>query len=212
MDLTRQIDGYCERIDPSYWAEPINAVTNAAFLIAAVIMWGRTAGMPMGRLLTFILATIGTGSYLFHTHATVWAMIADVTPIALFILAYIYAANRDFWRWSIRISSLGVVLFLPYAAAMTFLFDALPFFDISAPYWPVALLILIYAVIVPDREVARGLVLGAGLLILSLTARSLDLMLCPKIPLGTHWIWHCLNGVMLGWMIEVWRRAKLRTA
>lgn len=212
MDLTQQIDGYCERLDPSYWAEPVNAVTNAAFLLAALIMWVRTRGLPMGRLLCLILAAIGVGSYLFHTHATVWASIADVTPIVLFILAYIYAANRDFWGWRIWIAALGTALFLPYAAAMTMAFAALPFFDISAPYWPVALLILVYAWLLPDPALSRGLALGGGLLILSLTARSLDLMLCPTLPLGTHWLWHCLNGLMLGWMIEVWRRAKLRAA
>ena len=35
MDLTQQFDGYCERVDLTYWAEPVNAITNAAFLIAA---------------------------------------------------------------------------------------------------------------------------------------------------------------------------------
>ena len=34
MDPLRFIDAYCERTDPSYWSEPVNAVTNAAFLIA----------------------------------------------------------------------------------------------------------------------------------------------------------------------------------
>ena len=210
MDLTQHIDGYCERLDPSYWAEPVNAITNAAFLVAALVMWLRTAGMPMGRLLSLILAAIGVGSFLFHTHATVWASIADVTPIVLFILTYVYAANRDFWGWRVWVSGLGATFFLPYAAAATFLFAELPFFVISAPYWPVALLILVYAWLLPDPLVSRGLAIGAGLLILSLTARSLDLLLCPTIPLGTHWIWHCLNGLMLGWMIEVWRQKKLR--
>jgi hypothetical protein len=30
MELTRAIDAYCERLDAGYWAEPVNAVTNAA--------------------------------------------------------------------------------------------------------------------------------------------------------------------------------------
>ena len=36
MDLMQAIDGYCERTGPEYWSEPVNAVTNAAFLIAAL--------------------------------------------------------------------------------------------------------------------------------------------------------------------------------
>jgi hypothetical protein len=30
------IDLYCERVSPSFWAEPVNAVSNLAFLIAAI--------------------------------------------------------------------------------------------------------------------------------------------------------------------------------
>jgi hypothetical protein len=26
------------------------------------------------------------------------------------------------------------------------------------------------------------------------------------IPLGTHFLWHVLNGIMLGWMIVVYLR------
>jgi hypothetical protein len=37
-------------------------------------------------------------------------------------------------------------------------------------------------------------------------ARILDVPLCQKIPLGTHFVWHVLNAVMLAWMIEVYRR------
>ena len=44
--MLEPIDAYCERTSAVYWAEPVNAVTNAAFLIAAVIMWRRTEGLP----------------------------------------------------------------------------------------------------------------------------------------------------------------------
>jgi hypothetical protein len=208
MMWTDQIDGYCERVDFTYWSEPVNAVTNGAFVIAAVIMWRRTAGMPLARLLAVILFAIGIGSYLFHTEATRWAAVADTTPIGLFILTYIFAMNRDVWRWPLWVAAVGTLAFIPYAIALTPLFAALPFFAISAFYWPVPLLILIYAVLLRRRypATARGLVIGAGILILSLTFRSLDESLCPAFPLGTHFMWHILNGIMLGWMIEVYRR------
>ncbi len=87
-------------------------------------------------------------------------------------------------------------------------FDALPFFTISSFYWPVPLLIAAYAVALRHRHpaTARGLGLGAGILTLSLIFRSLDDPLCPHVPTGTHFLWHILNAVMLGWMIEVYRR------
>jgi hypothetical protein len=210
LDWTRAIDGYCERTDPSYWSEPVNAVTNAAFLIAAWIMWRRVRGqdLPLATLMVVILAAIGAGSYLFHTYAQVWAATADVIPIVLFILLYVFAATRDFLGMGTSISLGVTVLFVPYAAALTGLFALLPFFAVSAPYWPVPLLITVYALLLAFRHpaTARGLWIGAFLLILSLVFRSIDEAVCGTVPFGTHFMWHILNGVMLGWMIEVYRR------
>lgn len=208
MEWTAYIDGYCERTDPGYWAEPLNAATNLAFLVAAVVMWRRTAGLPLGRVLSGILFAIGVGSWMFHTHATAWASAADTTPIGLFILVYVYAANRTFWGWPFWLSALGAAGFVPWAMVLTPVFSALPFFAVSAFYWPVPALILLYAVLLRRRapETARGLAIGVLVLVASLTFRSLDGTVCAAVPVGTHFLWHLLNAVMLGWMIEVWRR------
>ena len=210
MDWTAQVDGYCERTDFTIWAEPLNAATNLAFLAAAAVMWWRVRGqgMPLAVLLAALLAAIGIGSGLFHTFATRWAGLADVLPIGLFILAYVYAANRHYWGWPVWGAALGTAAFVPYAAATIPLFQALPFFGISAAYWPVPVLIFAYAALLRRRapQTARGLAIGAGILCLSLVLRSLDQPLCATIPIGTHLWWHLLNGAMLGWMIEVYRR------
>jgi hypothetical protein len=216
MDWTRAIDGYCERTDPSYWSEPINAITNAAFLIAAFVMWRRVRGqgMPLAMAMVVVLAAIGIGSYLFHTHAQAWAAMADVLPIGIFILLYVFAANLHFWHWPRWIAAVGMLAFLPYAALLTPVFEALPFFTVSAFYWPVPVLILAYAILLRRRapETARGLAIGAAILVASLTFRSVDEALCDTIAIGTHFMWHILNGVMLGWMIEVYRRHRLAGA
>ena len=207
MELTRAIDGYCERLDPGYWAEPINAITNAAFVIAALVMWRRSAGVPLARVLVVILFAIGVGSYLFHTHAQVWAALLDVIPILLFILVYIFAINRDVWGFGTW-GALGLTaVFFPYAAATVPVFQLLPIGG-TAGYAPVPLLILIYAVLLRWREpeLARGFVIGAGILIVSMTMRTIDEPLCELIPMGTHYWWHILNAIMLGWMIEVYLR------
>ena len=207
MELTRAIDGYCERLDAGYWAEPVNAITNAAFLIAALVMWRRSAGVPLAQALVVILFAIGVGSYLFHTHAQVWAAIADVVPILLFILVYMFAINRDVWGFGTWAALALTALFIPYAAATVPVFAMLPIGG-TAGYAPVPTLILIYAALLWRREpaLARGFVIGAGILLLSMTMRTIDEPLCEVIPLGTHYWWHILNAIMLGWMIEVYLR------
>lgn len=213
MDWFAQVDGYCERTDLSYWSEPVNAITNLAFIIAAVILWRRSAGVPVARVLTSILFAIGIGSYLFHTHATLWAMTADVVPIAAFILVYLFAVNRDVVGLKPWVALLATTGFFPYAAAVVWVTQQLPFFNISNFYWTVPLLLCIYAVPLRHRRgIASGFVIGAAILALSISLRSVDEMLCETLPLGTHFLWHVLNGVMLGWMIHVYTRHMLATA
>ncbi|MEM7490299.1 MAG: hypothetical protein AAF390_14350 [Pseudomonadota bacterium] len=208
MDWTAPIDAYCERLGPGLWAEPVNALTNEAFLLAAWIAWRRTAGArtPVQAVLVALLAAIGLGSTLFHTFATPWAAALDVLPIGLFVLTYVFAVNYDVCRWPVWAALLGALAVLPFAAATGWVFARLPFFEISAAYWPIPLLILLYAGLLPDRTTARGLLAGAALLALSLTLRSLDMPFCARVPWGTHFLWHVLNAAMLAWMIEVHRR------
>jgi hypothetical protein len=44
---------------------------------------------------------------------------------------------------------------------------------------------------------SRLLGLAAAVFSASLTLRSLDEPFCDRIPAGTHWLWHCLNAVVL---------------
>ncbi|MGQ0566081.1 MAG: ceramidase domain-containing protein [Gemmobacter sp.] len=208
MDWLAAVDGYCERTGPEYWAEPVNALTNLAFLVAAAVMWRRVRGMALGQAMVVVLALIGVGSWAFHTHANRLTGLMDVTPIAAFILLYVFAASRDFLRLRPFAAALVAAGFVPFAVALTPLFEALPFFHVSAFYWPVPVLILVFALLLVRQApaTARGLAVGAGVLVVSLAFRSVDQTLCAQLPLGTHFLWHVLNGVMLGWMIEVWRR------
>ncbi len=213
MEFAGEIDLYCERIGPEFWAEPINALTNLAFLIAAI--WAgarlRGTGLNLGWGLAVTLFLIGIGSFLFHSFATVWAALSDVIPIALFILLFVFATHRDVLGWRSPMALLAVLVFLPYLALAGFGFSRLPFFDISASYWPVVLALLIYAAVLRHRvpRVAGGFVIGAAILSLSLAARSVDLQVCATLPMGTHFLWHILNAVMLAYMIEVYRRHML---
>ncbi|MBY6090792.1 ceramidase domain-containing protein [Maritimibacter alkaliphilus] len=218
MDWTRAVDAYCERTGPDYWSEPVNALTNLAFLLSAAVMWRRCAGLATGRItgrvLCAILFVIGIGSWLFHTHAQAWAGMADTLPILVFILAYIFVANRDFWGMRPLYAALAVLAFFPFVALTLPLFRLIPGIGSSAGYAPVPLLIALYAIGLRGRapELARNLALGAGLLVLSITFRALDGPLCTALPGGTHFLWHLMNALMLGWMIETWRRHRLAGA
>lgn len=208
MDWSVQVDGYCERVDFTFWAEPINALTNAAFIVAAILVSRRAVGI--GRLLTLLLFLIGVGSFLFHTYATRWAGMADTLPILLFILVYLFAVHRDLiglrWYWAV----LATAGFFPFAAVVVPLLMRIPFFEVSAPYWTVPILLMIYGAVM-GGETRRGFWIGAAILSVSLSFRSVDETVCAAVPFGTHFMWHILNAVMLGWMIVVHARLSLAT-
>ncbi|MEL6609471.1 MAG: ceramidase domain-containing protein [Pseudomonadota bacterium] len=215
MNWSEQFDIYCERTDFTYWSEPVNALTNAAFLLAALVMAWRLSQTPLdaGRriawTLTGILFAIGIGSFLFHTHATQWASLADVTPIGLFILLYLFAVGLHFLRLPWWGAGLVTLAFLPYAYVTVPIFDRFPFFAVSNFYWTVPSLLILFAPFVALRGAPRtaiGMLIGAFILTISISLRTYDMPICETFPLGSHFWWHILNGVMLGWMIEVYRR------
>jgi hypothetical protein len=205
------IDAYCERLGPGLWAEPLNALTNLAFLVAALVCarrFGRPAP-PLGLALVGVLGAIGVGSGLFHTAANGLTALLDVLAIAVFVFLYVYAVNLHVLGWSRIWAWASMLALAPYLALATTAFAAVPGFAVSAPYWSVCALIAGYGVVLWSRRpgFARGLLTGAAILALSITTRSLDLALCRTLPFGTHFLWHVLNAIMLGWMIETYRRA-----
>lgn len=206
------VDAYCERTGPDYWSEPVNALTNIAFVIAAATVWPRVRGLRTGQVMAVTLGLIGVGSWLFHTHANRLTGVMDVLPILAFILIHVFAATRDYLGARPMVAALVTAGFIPYAAVTVPLFAMMiPGLGSSAGYAPVPLLILIYAALLRNRapETAQGMAIGAAILIVSLTFRTLDQTVCAGFPLGTHFLWHMLNAVMLGWMIEVWRRHRI---
>ena len=211
MNLSKPIDIYCERLDIGIWAEPINAVTNVAFILASIFMWLRCKNLVEGRILSFLLFSIGCGSFLFHTFAQTWAAILDVAAILIFILTYIFIANRRFLAWSKMVSLIGVILFFPYQLLLANILSNIQFFGSSVQYIPVAILIFIYSGLLRKTEpnLSRGLLIGATILCLSIVFRIIDEPLCSILSVGTHFVWHILNAIMLSWMIEILRRHML---
>ncbi|MGI9387633.1 MAG: ceramidase domain-containing protein, partial [Methyloligellaceae bacterium] len=102
MAIQDRIFSYCERgQDPALWAEPLNAASNLAFVVAAiaasVMLFRQPSASRSGDhfLLVFLVFAIGVGSFLFHVFANRWSVMADVIPITLFILVYFaFALNR----------------------------------------------------------------------------------------------------------------------
>ena len=196
------IDIYCERLGPEFWAEPVNAVTNAAFLVAALFAFLSARRDPNSDIgvyaLVVLIAAIGIGSFLFHTYAVTWAKYADVIPIMLFKLGFLWIYSRSKIGWStVQTGGLIIVFVL-----LNLLSGFIPYhwFNGSQGYAAALIFLIGFAVHQYRNETGpqRFLLAGAaGVFCLSLTFRSLDMALCDMIPLGVHFLWHILNAVVL---------------
>ncbi|MFZ5676635.1 MAG: ceramidase domain-containing protein [Pseudomonadota bacterium] len=207
MDWFAPIDSYCERLGPGLLAEPLNALSNAAFIIAAV--WAARAALRRGNrepviwLLIALVFVIGLGSLAFHTFANQWSVLADVLPITVFIYGYLAFALRRFlgFAWWKVAGALIVLFAVTYAAE-----SILPpgFMNGSGAYLPA----LVASVLVSLELLRRGhpaqlnVSLASTVLFVSLIFRTADIVLCSLLPIGTHFVWHILNGVVLALYLE----------
>ncbi len=191
------VDAYCERLSADLWAEPLNAVSNLAFLIAAALLWLRHRPEPRSlRALPVLLALVGLGSLSFHTLANTLTNWFDVGFIAAYVVWYLVVFAHHYLgvRWAY--AWLAIPLFLAFTAATWPLGELVP--GGSGIYLaPFTALVVITAVAAARRQPWHDLAAAAGVFAVSVTLRTLDEPLCREWPTGTHYSWHVLNAVVL---------------
>lgn len=216
---------YCERgTSEALLAEPINAVSNFAFLLAALVglqlvLWRPPEERsPDNFLLPVLVLFIGLGSLAFHLYADEGTALADVLPITVFMLVYFgFALNRFLAvppAWT-------VLLVIGFAAIVAITMQVKcgegaigfpgpdmqgfkPCLNGSLFYLPALVALIVVGLMLHERRqsAAPWLLWAAAILAVSITLRSLDLALCDKVliegrKVGTHFAWHILNALAL---------------
>ncbi|MDS0134153.1 MULTISPECIES: hypothetical protein [unclassified Amycolatopsis] len=187
--MTDYVDGYCERLAPGLWGEPLNSLSNLAFLVAAVLVWRLAAGNRTSRVLAGLIGLIFVASSVFHVLATRWAGAADSGAILVFVLVYAVVFVRE--HWSRRWAWVAAPAFLVLTAASALLGGGL--------YLSALIGLGVFAVVLAfQRDTAWPQFAVAGAVFaLSLSLRTLDRDVCDYVPAGTHFLWHLLNGLVL---------------
>ena len=227
--MNTYIDIYCERLEPGLWAEPLNAISNLAFFIAAFFAWQLLQHHPhpnpppqgggMRRLneaapsfsrswegvktqwpaylLIFLIMLIGIGSTLFHTFATHWAMLSDVLPILIFQIAFIIIYSRQ--AIGLNWLKTGALLILFVIVMQISMAPPRDWLNGTLEYAPALIFVTGFGIWHMKNAGKERfiLLLASGIFIVSMTLRSLDMQLCPTLPLGTHYFWHIFNAAVL---------------
>jgi len=204
-DFMAPVDLYCERTGPEFWSEPVNALTNLAFVLAG--LWGvrevrRLRTGVFAEALAWWVVAIGVGSAVFHTVATKGTVWFDVLPIAGFTLAYTLFNLRRFlgmgWERAVFVFvAFYLVIGLVTWAVPDWLREAS---NGTTGYLPpfVALAFFGAWVALSGNRAGWYNLAGSCIFVVSVACRVIDPAVCPSFPLGTHFLWHVLNALMLG--------------
>jgi hypothetical protein len=194
------IDLYCERCGPGLLAEPINVTTNLAFLVAAFAAWliaRRLGAFSTGiAVLIALSVTVGVGSALFHTLATPWAKALDLVPILAFQLVFLWLYLR-LCVGSPSTTSTGLVS--AYLVVCLLMMGVPPYLNGSILYAPTFLVLVgLASYHLRSGQPGQWLLVGAAVVFCAaIVFRSIDDLVCPYFPIGTHFLWHLLNGALL---------------
>lgn len=205
------LDAYCERAgEAGLWAEPLNALTNLFFIVAAILaarmlLKTSVAGRKFDLwLLVAALFAIGIGSGLWHLYANSHTMLMDVIPITLFINIYLVSALRRLFllNWN------KVVFwwFAYFAAGMVAQYTLPPdMLNGTIMYIPTFITLAVMTVMLKKRGdgAAHAFTLALAVWCASLTFRTVDMQVCAQFPWGTHFLWHTLNAWVLWRLLKV---------
>ncbi|MEQ9643216.1 MAG: hypothetical protein RIM84_24555 [Alphaproteobacteria bacterium] len=197
--LTGFVDGYCERTAPGLLDEPLNAATNLAFMLAAIVLWRLAArsGNQGDRLVVLpilLLFLTGVGSLAFHMLANRLSGALDILALSACLLLTIYAAAR-------RGLGLGPGLALAWPLAMLVCAGVagwlvpLPGSGYLGAF--VVGLAMAVALLWHQRPGAFWVTGATVVFIPAYIMRAFDLPFCQSMPSGTHFGWHLLSALVL---------------
>ncbi len=198
---------YCERTSALFWGEPLNAITNFAFWIAAfaiVVYLRRNKVRDVWLwLLVLNIFVIGIGSFLFHTMPSPLTGAADVIPIVIFVFAsFAFVLRRGFKTSLFLTIALLATLLISVPIFKSFAGDNLRL-SVSFVFLPVVFLLFTLSSLAPRMVFAahykitqKWLLIAASTFAVSLTARTIDMPFCFAWPYGMHFIWHILNAIV----------------
>ena len=195
------IDIYCERTGPEFWSEPVNALTNIAFILSSFflsvyLIKKRSIKSDLVNWVFIILIfLIGLGSWSFHTLANSFSLFSDIVPIGIFIILY---------TWFTFQRLVYINWFFPYIAVASIIITSIllsfvPLYGSQSYLGALLFLFLVgvYCKIFTNLKFSSSLILASFILFLSIIFRTIDMHICGYFLFGSHFIWHILNSILL---------------
>ncbi len=190
---------YCELPIWGNVFEPLNTISNLAFIVGAYYIWRLTRDVGEGKhhrqvlILAGILAAVGVGSGLWHFFREPWSLALDVIPIQLFLLTFLWFLLQQMIvpRWQRLLVMMVFVLTSVFGPVVI---------QVGAGYGAALAFALVVSFFLykTNPVQARYFFVTLCIFAFSLTMRQLDLAYCEITGgHGLHIFWHIINAYVL---------------
>lgn len=212
--LEKGMSTYCESGVGLFYTQPINTISNIALLISAYFAYQLIKTNHINnrviKILPFILAVTGIGSMLWHGLPNLLTSFADTLPLFAFVLVSLFFLLDKLLKKRVLVWQILLIFIL---VEIPFIFHILPSFNGFLSY----LIVLIFGVFVfygltkKYKTLTSDLTIVIVLFAIALFFRTLDHTVCSVLSIGTHFIWHILNALVLYLLIRVFVLMDLKT-
>jgi len=199
---------YCENFQNlPFTSQPVNTATNIAFFIAGILLtnlyWKTKLKSKWINALIILVFFIGIGSTIWHYSGTKIGKLLDVGPISLFMFLSIYYFLNKILKMSVPKIVFSLIIFGALSLLSLLIFKEEPFKS-SAGYLPalMVLALLTYLAFKKVNIIFKELFYALITFLFAIIFRSIDFAVCNNFPIGTHFLWHILNGIFVYLLVK----------
>lgn len=205
QDSIQHFYGLCERAHEGLWQEPLNVFSNLLFLYVAYKIHNYYHKHPdiNGRriwdihAMTVLVFLIGACSSIFHMYPTIHTELMDIIPIVLFINIFFLSVLFRIGKCSIFQAFICYIAFLGFTHMVVSMFprglnDSIGYLSSMGSLIMIAIYLHLKA-----RPSSQHFLVAALIGVCSLFFRSVDNAVCEQFPMGTHFLWHSLNAILI---------------
>lgn len=191
---------YCERTADHIFSEPLNSITNIAFIFIAYFIFKKYRKADYSLILSGLIFFIGVGSFLLHTFPSRLTALVDVVFILFFILFFLYVLSRKIIKlsiiYSLSMSLISPILYFYLGRALKAEF---PRIGDSSFYIIILIHMFLICIYIFQKKLRnlKYIFIGSIVFAFSIFFRVIDQVYCEINIHGTHFIWHILNSLVL---------------
>jgi hypothetical protein len=205
---------YCESGAFAVLPHPFNVLSCLAFWAAAWRIWLRRdpEDIDVHMFMALMLTVLGVTGMLWHGWPSPFVQALDILGLYFLMMVVVITVAAGILRWPLW-AVMATVSGLVFVSAWL-RESGLPWLPQNGGAFLPAFLFMAFAALkvqAVGRNVMVYLLCSAYMLMFGLVFRSADAVLCPYIPVGTHFIWHVCFAVSVTYAVRAYdERMRIR--